>query len=47
MGLGGFDEFFVGVGEGGGLVDCVGEVRLEANLASKGPGAFHTRVVGE
>jgi hypothetical protein len=35
MGLGWFDEFFVGVCEGGGLVDCVGEVCLEAYLASK------------
>ncbi len=34
-GWGGFDEFFVGVCEGGGLVDCVGEVCLEAYLASK------------
>ncbi len=47
VGLGWFDEFFVGVCEGGGLVDCVGEVCLEANLASKRPGAFHTWVVGE
>ena len=45
--LGRFDEFFIGVCEGGGLVDCIGEVRLESNLASKGPGAFHSGVIGE
>ncbi len=44
---GGPDELFVGVREGGSLVNCVRSVGFKANLTSKGPGGFHTGVVGE